>query len=643
MMSLLHGSMKKFHSFSTRLSLNVVLVTSILFILAIGIAALSSHRLLAEEAETSATHLLDATILEVENTLKEVEVAVETSSWSVLADLDDPQSFFDLTHKIVAGSDVISGFGISFVPEYYEGKHYFSPYTYRDSQTGKLVTKNIDDPNYEYFYTDWYLLPELLGKPVWTEPYHAGAGLDTTIITYALPLRGLDGNTIAIINADVMISWITEIAEKIQPYPNSELSLFTRTGTYIHLNDDSRGAGETLLSLAMTFVPEPEKLFRSIMDTPSGINKFNVGRDYHFMVHGTLRNGWKAVIRCDYKEVLKRISNMNLILILVGLFGLMILFVICYFTIRRLTKPLLEFSQSAMAVAGGNFNTPLPDIRTNDEIGILKDSFQNMQHSLVDYIQELKTTTASKERIESELNIASNIQMSMLPKDFPHLDNIDLHAILRPAKEVGGDLYDFFVKGDFLYFAVGDVSGKGVPASMFMAITRSTFHFLATSAMEMSIDEIVSYVNDACCNGNDTNMFVTFFAGRLNLKTGELEYCNAGHNPVVRINSEGTAAAFLDVKPNLALGLFPSFPYQKQDITLAKDERLVLYTDGVTEAEKADKSQYGDERLLKWASTAGTDYHGAQAASEGLYASVKEFTEGNEQNDDITIMTIKFH
>lgn len=634
--------MKSFHSFSTRLSLNVVLVTSILFILAIGIAALSSHKLLAEEAETSAGHLLEATILEVENTLKEVEVAVETSSWTVLADLDDPQSFFDLTHKIVSGSKVISGFGISFVPDYYEGKHYFSPYTYREAGTDELITKNIDDSKYDYFYTDWYLLPTLLGKPVWTEPYHAGAGLNSTIITYAFPLRGIDGSIIAIINADVMISWITGITEKIQPYPNSELSLFTRTGTYIHMNDDSRGAGETLLSLATAFVPEPENLFRSIMDTPSGINKFNVGRDYHFMVHGTLRNGWKAVIRCDYKEVLKRISNMNLVLILVGLFGLMILFVICYLTIRRLTKPLLEFSKSATSIAGGNFNTPLPDIRTNDEIGLLKDSFQNMQQSLVDYINELKTTTASKERIESELNIASNIQMSMLPKDFPHLENIDLHAILRPAKEVGGDLYDFLVKGDHLYFAVGDVSGKGVPASMFMAITRSTFHFLATSAMEMSIEEIVSYVNDACCNGNDTNMFVTFFAGRLNLKTGELDYCNAGHNPVVRINSDATEASFLDVKPNLALGLFPSFPYQKQSITLARDERLVLYTDGVTEAEKADKSQYGDARLLEWAGSAGKIYHGAKEACDGLYASVKEFTDGNDQNDDITIMTIKY-
>lgn len=634
--------MKRFHSFSTRLSLNVVLVTSILFILSIGIAALSSHRLIAEEAETSASHLLEATILEVENTLKEVEVAAETSSWSVLADLDDPQSFFELTRKIVSGSNVISGFGISFVQDYYEGKHYFSPYTYRDPETGNLITKNIDDPNYDYFYTDWYLLPTLLGKPVWTEPYHAGAGLDATITTYAFPLCGADGKMIAVINADVVISWITEITEKIHPYPNSNLSLFTRTGTYIHLNDDSKGAGETLLSLATRFVPEPENLFRSIMDTQAGINKFNVGRDHRFMVHGTLRNGWKAVIHCDYKEVLKRISNMNLVLILVGLFGLMILFAICYLTIRRLTKPLLEFSKSATSIAGGNFNTILPDIKSNDEIGILRNSFQNMQHSLVDYISELKTTTASKERIESELSIASNIQMSMLPKDFPHLDCIDLHAVLRPAKEVGGDLYDFLVKGDYLYFAVGDVSGKGVPASMFMAITRSTFHFLASSAMEMSIEEIVTYVNDACNNGNDTNMFVTFFAGKLNLKTGELDYCNAGHNPAVRINPDGTVAEFLDVLPNIALGLFPSFPYKKQSITLAKDERLVLYTDGVTEAEKADKSQYGDERLLKWASTAVATYHGATEACEGLYASVKEFTAGNEQNDDITIMTIKY-
>lgn len=632
---------ERFHSFSARLSLNVVLFTSILFISAIGIAAVSSHLLLAEEAENSATNLLEATMLEIENTLKTVEVTVETSSWNVLANLDNPKALYDIAEQMVKGSKVINGYGIAFISEYYPGKHFFSPYSYEDRQTGEIVVTNIDNSDYDYFYTDWYLLPTLLEKPVWTEPYHAGAGLDTMITTYTYPLRDAEGRIIAVINADVVISWIAAITDKIHPYPNSEVSLFTRNGTYLHLDAGSRGAGETLLSLATSFLDNPEELFRSIMDTDEGINKIKIGRDYNFMVHGTLTNGWKAVIRCDYRDVLKRISDMNLILILVGLIGLMILFLICYFTIRRLTKPLMEFSKSATSIAEGNFNTELPNIKSQDEIGMLRNSFQHMQQSLVSYIDELKTTTATKERIQSELNIASKIQMSMLPKDFPHLDNIDLHATLKPAKEVGGDLYDFLVKGDHLYFTIGDVSGKGVPASMFMAITRSTFHFLASSTMEMSIEELVTYINDACCNGNDTNMFVTLFAGRLNLKTGELEYCNAGHNPVVRISAD-CKAQFLDVKPNLAIGLMAGFPYQKQSTVLAPEERLVLYTDGVTEAEKADKSQYGDDRLLNWANTAGVNYHGCEAACEGLYQDVKAFTEGNEQNDDITIMTIKF-
>lgn len=631
--------MSRKRSFSATLSINIVLLTSVLFILCIGAAAYSSHTLIAEEAENSATHLLDATMLEIENTLKAVEVMAETASWNVLEDVDDPESFFALTAKMVTGSDIIKGFGIAFRPDFYKGKHFFSPYSYIDSSTGKTITYSIGNEEYDYFYSDWYLIPALLKKPIWAEPYEASAGLGMAITTYCYPVMK-DDEVIAVIVADVPISWIAEITEAIKPYPNSEVSLFSITGSYIHLNDDSRGAGQTLVSLSQLFVDNPDEVSSFVTTRENGIQKFNVAGVENFMVHGTLSNGWKATIRCDYKEVLKRVSNMNIILVIVGLIGIFILFLICYFTVKKLTRPLVEFSQSAMRVAEGDFNSPLPKITSNDEIRDLRDSFKHMQRSLVNYIEELKVTTSTKERIESELNIASNIQMSMLPKDFPDLNGLDLFAMLRPAKEVGGDLYDFHVKGDIVYFAIGDVSGKGVPASMFMAITRSMFHFICSS-FDMPIGEVVSNVNNACCEGNDTNMFVTFFAGKLNLKTHELEFCNAGHNPVVLVDSEGKAS-FMDVVPNFALGLVPDWQFEAQRMTFEHGSRLVLYTDGVTEAEAHDLEQYGEPRLLEWANAASRTGMTAEQAARNLFDNVKSFTAGNEQNDDITIMTIQY-
>ena len=210
--------------------------------------------------------------------------------------------------------------------------------------------------------------------------------------------------------------------------------------------------------------------------------------------------------------------------------------------------------------------------------------------------------------------------------------------MVRPAKEVGGDLYDFFLDNDkILYFAVGDVSGKGVPASLLMAITRASFRFIAKMGLPMN--EVVSKMNNALAESNANGMFVTLFVGKINLETGEFDYCNAGHNPIVIISPDGKAG-FMKVKPNLAAGLFPNFPYEEESCTLEHGSRLVIYTDGVTEAERADSSQFGDARLIEWSEKRYTLFSDSGEACEDLYSTVKQFTDGNEQNDDITIMTI---
>ena len=201
---------------------------------------------------------------------------------------------------------------------------------------------------------------------------------------------------------------------------------------------------------------------------------------------------------------------------------------------------------------------------------------------------------------------------------------------------MGCELYDFVVAGDTVYFLVGDVSGKGVPAALFMAIARAAFRFIG--ALGLPMEEVVQRVSDCLCDGNTNEMFVTLFAGRLDLKTGQLDYCNAGHNPIVIIAPDGKAS-FLQAKPNLAAGLFQGFPYQDEIITLERGTRLVLYTDGVTEAERVDKQQYGEEQLLAWAKRVSPETPSNVVVSD-LFTQVKHFTRGADQNDDITIMSI---
>ena len=344
-----------------------------------------------------------------------------------------------------------------------------------------------------------------------------------------------------------------------------------------------------------------------------------------------LVSGWGYQQFVVGKSVSESVVLLSLLVLIVV--GLIFIFFVCRRVIRRMTRPITELSVSALNMAKGNFKAKLPEIKSQDEMRRLHDSFFYMQNSITDYIDQLKTTKNENERMESELNVARTIQMGMLSTDFPP----QLHALLRPAKEVGGDLYDFIQKGDVLHFAVGDVSGKGVPASLVMSITRAMLHFVAT--LDLPLSESVSRLNNSVADSNSNDMFVTLFIGRINVKTGHMDYCNAGHNPPV-ILAPGEAPRFLQVKSNLAAGLMENFPYEAESIDLAPGTRLVAYTDGVTEAENNDFALFGEERLLGAVQQSAADGD-EKTVVEHIYQSVKGFTGSHPQSDDITIMSLK--
>ncbi|MBQ7734314.1 MAG: SpoIIE family protein phosphatase, partial [Bacteroidales bacterium] len=254
-----------------------------------------------------------------------------------------------------------------------------------------------------------------------------------------------------------------------------------------------------------------------------------------------------------------------------------------------------------------------------------------------------KNLTAQKEVMESELRIGHNIQMAMVPKTFPAFPkrtDLDIAACIVPAKEVGGDLYDFYIRDEKLFFCIGDVSGKGVPASLVMTVTQSLFR--AISSRENSPSKIVGSMNDLMAEKNDSSMFVTFFCGVLDLETGHLRYCNAGHNPALMLDGSesdnGTAVKVLPVVSNIPLGLDPGYPFHEQETDLSYEDTIFLYTDGVTEAENATFNLFGEERL---SAVLGTkcDAHGYLEATR---AAVNEFVGDTPQNDDITVLVIRY-
>ena len=244
---------------------------------------------------------------------------------------------------------------------------------------------------------------------------------------------------------------------------------------------------------------------------------------------------------------------------------------------------------------------------------------------------QLEETTSAKERIESELRIARDIQMSLVPNDFPQRDDVELYAAMTPAKEVGGDLYDYLLQDKHLYFCVADVSGKGVPASLFMAQAIRLFRALAKEQKMPA--EICQQLNNELCENNENGMFVTMFIGLVDLQTGHLDFCNAGHNQPVLGNGE--ESAFIEMESNAPIGLWPDLEYVGEQIDTIKNRFFFVYTDGLNEAENMRQEQFGDDHLL--AILQQMHFSSAYQVVTVMKKEVEHHRDGTDPNDDLTI------
>jgi len=308
---------------------------------------------------------------------------------------------------------------------------------------------------------------------------------------------------------------------------------------------------------------------------------------------------------------------------------------------RRMAASIVKLTNGAERIAEGDLDSKV-EVTTRDEVKILANTFNKMTEDLKQYIKDLQETTAAKERIEADLRIAHDIQVGVLPgvfPPFPDRKEFDIFASMEPAKEVGGDLYDFyFINEKKLFFIIGDVSGKGVPAALFMMITKA---LLKSEAMrDLSPPEILYRANNIICPDNDTSMFVTIFCAILDTETGELEFGNAGHNPPL-IYRGGQGYEYIDMKGSLVLGPFPDIEFTGGKLKLNPGDIIFLYTDGVTEAINPQDDLFSDERLQE--SLSNLQGKGVTETLQGVREEVQKFVQGAPQSDDITMLAVKFN
>lgn len=632
----------RFRTFSNRLSFAVTGFVALLLITIIAMCYVFASNLLNKQVEEKVQNALKENNGKVEKILTEIESSVEAMVWVVKERQKNPESLYEVTRRLVETSPAIYGSAIAFEPNYYPKKgKYFSPYSYR--QGNNIVSKQLGSDSYQYHYMDWYQIPKLMGFDYWIDPYYDIEGGEALMATYSLPIKDDKGNVYAVITADISTDWLTERINKMKVFENSYNMMIGSEAGFIVPHKPKYRTHTYFTSLA--YLPDSMALVEAgykMLSGQSGMVKFKEdGRRKRMYFASLPTTNWSTAMICDEKEILHENYVFFNKIFLITFLGLIALGLLTWFIIKHFTRAIPKFAEAAKSISGGNFHTELPLVDTNDEMKDLRDSIDNMQQSLAQYVDDLKKATATTERVESELRIAHDIQMGMIPKifpPFPERNDVDIFAKLIPAKEVGGDLYDFFIHNEKLYFVIGDVAGKGVPASLVMAVTRSIFRTIAASHTDPK--DIVRHINNAIAKDNNNNMFVTLFLGRLDLKNGELEFCNAGHNPPILVGHTPGQASYMDVLPNLPIGTMEDVDFEKQHIKLESGTTLFMYTDGLTEAENINKVLYGEERILELLKDTASD--SSEEIIKKTLADVHRHVLDAEQSDDLTLLVIKY-
>ena len=625
---------------SHRITWRVIGIMVFFNVLIIGVIIWAVLRISFVNSSMRGQYVVDGIEGKIESTLWGVHVAAANNRDEIERNLESPEQVFDALEREIQVNRFMGCFA-AFEPDYFNGQgRWFEAYVYHADST-RLERRQIGSPSHDYFNGPWYqkgLGMDKEGLGYLTTPYFDNSVDSATYCSYVLPIFDRQGRKVGVYGADLNYLWLNEVVDEVgkmvkREFLDSDESLQDRDGQIyfsVQIIDDKGNRIFGSDSLDINIIKAEQK------DVPGRLGVKDLkGTPYYISSKSIPSTDWTVTV-IQHRDLVFAWGEVLafVILLCMGIGGLVIFF----FTrrsIRRATKPLAFLSDSAQEVAKGNFDAPLPTFRHNDEVAQLRDSFGTMQQSLKRYIEELKVSTAAKASIESELNVAHNIQMSMIPKTFPAFPNrqdLELYASLTPAKAVGGDLYDFFIRNEKLYFCIGDVSGKGVPASLVMAVSRTLFRNIAAHTAEPV--HIVETMNTELCEGNENCMFVTLFVGVLDLQTGRLRYCNAGHD------APYLEAEHLPCNSNLPVGVMSDLTFSEQEVIIAPGMTLFLYTDGLTEAENGDRELFSMQRITDVI----TSFEGSpQELIETMTAAVHQFVGDTEQSDDLTMLAIRIN
>ena len=565
----------------------LILLTALLLELVAALQYTYTRNLLIREEERITRMELTMESEVVLHTLEEAELSMYENEWSVRQSLAHPDSLFGAVGRMIRSNSSVAGACIAVLPDYYPEKgRLFEPYARREE--GRILVDQIAGPDHDYTLGPYFQQALREERDFWSDPYDYGTDPVQKLTTYTYPVRDWSGRLAAICGLDIDLTWLSDTLNVHPYYPSSFGFMLTRDGRLVAGPREERVSPRTVDYVA-NLVMDP-----TVARTVRGQHRVSciqfrdpvTGKKAYLDYRALPRDpGW-IIAEVSYRdEVLAPVRRMMWRILLMALAGFAFLLVIIH-----------RFARNG---------------------------------------KRLWEADVKQARIGSELRIARRIQEEMLPKASLDRSDLTVQGSLTPAKEVGGDLFDYFIREGKLFFCIGDVCGKGVPAAMLMAVVHSILRML--SEQEEAPARIVGELNREACRNNATGTFVTLFLGVLDLSTGHLRYCNAGHDRPVLI---GDTLEELPALANVPVGVFEDVKYQEQEAMVPPGTLLFLYTDGVTESKDLDRRQFGRERLLETLSACPRQ---PEALVRAVEAGVRAFVGEAEQSDDLTMLAVHYH
>lgn len=578
-------------SLRNRKGLLIVIVAVSLLELLSAAQYFFTHHLMEDELEKYAEMELTTKAIITKRIVEDTERTLKSHIMEVKYNLATPDSLFSILAQIAKYSSNMRGCGISFRPGYYKDKgRLFEPYALR-TDTG-VVRLQIAGESFDYTKDGFYKDIQEKKANSWVGPYD-DIYLEMRLVSYAVPIYEFTGDTVAVLGVDLDTESLGDTLNYRHIYPSSFELLLTEEGELIAGPADSTLQKEVEFVTSLINDSTAERRLSS--NGRSKIIDFDT-RDRDGAVFVANMRGiphWQIAVVCYDDEVYGSLMELRYRLLLLSLLA----FGILLYLVRRFAK---------------------------DE-------------------EKLRSQALEQERMAGELHIANNIQQTLLPEEdgaMKDIDDVQVEGRLIPAKAVGGDLYNAFVRDGKLFFCIGDVSGKGIPSALIMAIIQALFRNIASR--EDNPSHIMKRLNETACRNNKANIFVTLFVGVLDLPTGHLHYCNAGHELPIMIRTQNSKAEIsnLEAKPNLPVGLFEDFEYEMQTMQMQPGSALFLYTDGLTEARNAKGKLFGRDRVGQMIAEAGTT--NPKQLVEAAIECWQKFIGETEQSDDLTLLALSY-